>query len=69
MDNFLNNCQRQGIISFYMSSLGEESTAATAAALDNCDDIFPQYREEASLLYRGFTYQVFNFYIKNIGFL
>lgn len=59
MDDFLLNCQRQGRITFYMASLGEESLTGTAAALDNSDDIFPQYREQATLLWRGFTYQEF----------
>lgn len=31
MDDFLLKCQRQGSISFYMSSIGEESVVGTAA--------------------------------------
>lgn len=50
--------QREGKISFYMTCLGEEaSTTASAAALSDEDMIFPQYREGAALMYRGFTIQ------------
>ena len=56
MDNILYMAQRQGKISFYMPSLGEvASTVASVAALKDQDLIFPQYREQGSLLWRGFT--------------
>jgi 2-oxoisovalerate dehydrogenase E1 component alpha subunit len=45
---------RQGLISFAMSSLGEEGcVAASAAALSIEDWIYPQYRENAAIFYRG----------------
>jgi len=43
MDTFLNTAQRQGRISFYMTSFGEEAiTVGVGAALNNNDWIFPQ---------------------------
>lgn len=60
MDSFLLMAQRQGRISFYMSSLGESaSTIASAAAFSDEDLVFPQYREQGTLLWRGFTFQEF----------
>jgi len=48
--------QRQGAISFALSSLGEEACAvAAAAALDFEDWIYPQYRENGAIFWRGFT--------------
>mmetsp|Transcript_284 Transcript_284/g.548 ORF Transcript_284/g.548 Transcript_284/m.548 type:complete len:413 (-) Transcript_284:48-1286(-) len=55
MDNILYDIQRQGRISFYMTSYGEEATHLSAVALDNDDIIFLQYREVGVLLWRGFT--------------
>lgn len=56
MDNILYMAQRQGKISFYMPSLGEVAcTVASTAALKNEDLLFPQYREQGSLLWRGFS--------------
>jgi len=50
--------QRQGEISFALSSLGEECCAvATAAALDPNDWIYPQYREAGVMFWRGFSIQ------------
>ena len=50
--------QRQGRISFYMQNAGEEAAQiGSAAALDDEDMIFSQYREVGVLLYRGFTVQ------------
>ena len=47
MDLILNDAQRQGRISFYMTSYGEEATHfGPAAALKNEDLIFGQYREQ-----------------------
>lgn len=57
-DSRFNMAQREGKISFYMTCSGEEaSTVASMAALSNEDMIYPQYREAACLLYRGFTIQ------------
>lgn len=52
--------QRQGLITFAMSSLGEEACAAgSAAALELCDWMYPQYREAGILFFRGWTIQEF----------
>ncbi|XP_021718149.1 2-oxoisovalerate dehydrogenase subunit alpha 2, mitochondrial-like [Chenopodium quinoa] len=60
MDTFLYEAQRQGRISFYMTSFGEEAiNIASAAALSTEDIIFAQYREPGALLWRGFTLQDF----------
>ncbi|KAK1330166.1 hypothetical protein QTO34_010352 [Cnephaeus nilssonii] len=46
MDRILYESQRQGRISFYMTNYGEEGThVGSAAALDNTDLVFGQYRE------------------------
>lgn len=46
MDNVLYEAQRQGRLSFYMTSLGEEATHfGPAAALNDKDLVFSQYRE------------------------
>jgi len=56
MDSIMYDVQRQGRISFYMTSFGEEAThIGSAAALSPEDTIFGQYREAGVLLYRGFT--------------
>ncbi|KZW03819.1 branched-chain alpha-keto acid dehydrogenase E1-alpha subunit [Exidia glandulosa HHB12029] len=56
LDNLLYNVQRQGKISFYMTSYGEEaSIIGSAAALDNADEVLGQYREMGVLLWRGYT--------------
>ena len=45
-----------GRISFYMTSHGETATTVgAAAALDSNDLIFPQYREQGTFLWRGYT--------------
>lgn len=55
MDKILYESQRQGRISFYMTSYGEEAThIGSAAALSMEDIIFGQYRESGVLLWRGF---------------
>ncbi|XP_010546329.1 PREDICTED: 2-oxoisovalerate dehydrogenase subunit alpha 2, mitochondrial [Tarenaya hassleriana] len=60
MDNVFYEAQRQGRLSFYATSLGEEAiNIASAAALAIDDVIFPQYREPGVLLWRGFTLQEF----------
>jgi 2-oxoisovalerate dehydrogenase E1 component alpha subunit len=56
MDNILQNAQRQGRISFYMTCLGEESIhIGSAVALNLQDTILAQYREQGLLMWRGFT--------------
>ncbi|XP_076893341.1 2-oxoisovalerate dehydrogenase subunit alpha 2, mitochondrial-like [Bidens hawaiensis] len=60
MDTIFYEAQRQGRISFYMTTIGEEAiNIASAAALSNNDFVFPQYREPGVLLWRGFTLQEF----------
>ncbi|KAJ2233314.1 hypothetical protein IWW45_004282 [Coemansia sp. RSA 485] len=59
MDQVLYEAQRQGRISFYMTSFGEEALIGSAAALDNKDMVFGQYREAGVLLHRGFTIEQF----------
>ncbi|WP_417605269.1 thiamine pyrophosphate-dependent dehydrogenase E1 component subunit alpha [Oceanimonas baumannii] len=55
LDERMLAAQRQGRISFYLQSLGEEAQAvASAAALDPQDMILAQYREQGALLHRGF---------------
>lgn len=52
--------QRQGTISFAMSSLGEEACAvASAAALKLQDWMYPQYREAGILFWRGATIEYY----------
>ncbi|MED6145630.1 hypothetical protein PIB30_027067 [Stylosanthes scabra] len=58
MDTIFYEVQRQGRISFYATTIGEEAiNIASAAALTMDDVIFPQYREPGPLLWRGFTLQ------------
>lgn len=58
VDDRMITIQRQGIISFAMSSLGEEACAVgSAAALELKDWMYPQYREAGILFWRGFTIQ------------
>ncbi|XP_058781347.1 2-oxoisovalerate dehydrogenase subunit alpha 2, mitochondrial-like [Vicia villosa] len=60
MDTIFYEAQRQGRISFYLTTSGEEAiNIASAAALFMDDIIFPQYREPGVLLWRGFTLQEF----------
>lgn len=60
MDHVLYEVQRQGRISFYMTSLGEEAThVGSASALEPTDWIYAQYREAGVLMYRGFTLEQF----------
>lgn len=47
--------QRQGMVSIVLTSKGEEAIAvASAAALEDDDIIYPQYREHGTLFWRGF---------------
>jgi 2-oxoisovalerate dehydrogenase E1 component alpha subunit len=58
MDHVFYEAQRQGRISFYMTCEGEEAAVVgSAAALEEDDEIYSQYRESASLMYRGFSVQ------------
>jgi len=58
MDKILYDIQRQGLISFYMTAIGEEATHfGSAQALDPDDVIFAQYREVGVIFHRGFTVQ------------
>lgn len=58
MDKLLYEAQRQGRISFYMTSSGEEATHfGSAHALHPSDPIYAQYRETGVLLHRGFPLQ------------
>ncbi|AWL11872.1 3-methyl-2-oxobutanoate dehydrogenase (2-methylpropanoyl-transferring) [Saliniradius amylolyticus] len=60
LDERMIAAQRQGRISFYLASTGEEAASvASAAALDNKDMIFSQYREQGALAYRGYTTEAF----------
>lgn len=60
MDQFLYDIQRQGRISFYMTSFGEEATHfGSSAALDFEDIVYAQYREAGVLMWRGFSYDDF----------
>lgn len=56
VDERMITLQRQGTISFAMSSLGEEACAvASAAALELQDWMYPQYREAGIFFWRGGT--------------
>jgi pyruvate dehydrogenase E1 component alpha subunit len=58
VDERMITLQRQGTITFALSSLGEEACAvASAAALDMQDWMYPQYREAGVMFWRGFTIQ------------
>lgn len=60
LDERMLAAQRQGRISFYMQCLGEEAAVTgSAAALEDKDMIFAQYREQAALAYRGFSLENF----------
>ncbi|PWW80791.1 hypothetical protein C7212DRAFT_361303 [Tuber magnatum] len=60
MDLLMYESQRQGRISFYIVSAGEEGIAiGSAAALAPDDVIFSQYREQGVMMYRGFTLDEF----------
>src|SRR5688572_28372334 len=57
-DNIFNQSQRQSRISFYMTQLGEEAAGiGSAAAFEEHDLIYPQYREAGAFLWRGFSIQ------------
>ncbi len=54
MDDRMFNMQRQGKMSFYMKSAGEEAVSVGhAMALRNSDMVFPTYRQQGVLIQRG----------------
>lgn len=58
VDDRMVTIQRQGMITFAMSALGEEAcSVASAAALDHKDWMYPQYREAGIVFWRGLTIQ------------
>lgn len=60
MDTIFYNAQRQGRISFYMTSTGEEAThVGSSAALHPTDPVLAQYREAGVLMWRGFALDEF----------
>ncbi|PXW71735.1 2-oxoisovalerate dehydrogenase E1 component alpha subunit [Alteromonas sp. I10] len=60
LDERMVGAQRQGRISFYLASTGEEAASvASAAALSGDDMIMSQYREQGALAYRGYTTEQF----------
>jgi 2-oxoisovalerate dehydrogenase E1 component alpha subunit len=60
MDLIMFDAQRQGRISFYMVSAGEEGVAVgSASALTKKDVVFAQYRETGVFAQRGFTLKDF----------
>lgn len=57
-DQVMNEAQRQGRISFYLTSDGEEAISfGSAAALQPNDMVFAQYREGGVLNWRGYPMQ------------
>lgn len=55
-DERMHRMQRQGRISFYMQSLGEEAiSAAQGMALSDGDMLFPSYRNQALYIHRGLS--------------
>ncbi|BGP04355.1 hypothetical protein JCM10049v2_000153 [Rhodotorula toruloides] len=55
LDQILYSSQRQGRISFYMTGYGEEGTVVgSAAAWENDDEVFAQYREVGVLIWRDY---------------
>lgn len=56
MDLIMFDAQRQGRVSFYMVSAGEEAVCVgSASALSKDDVIYCQYREQGVFKHRGFT--------------
>jgi 2-oxoisovalerate dehydrogenase E1 component alpha subunit len=59
MDTILQDIQRQGRISFYISNFGEEAAQlGSVSALKFEDEIWTQYRELGCFLYRGLSTQM-----------
>jgi len=60
MDLIMFDAQRQGRLSFYMTSQGEEGTCVgSASALEKDDVVFSQYREAGVFVQRGYTFEMF----------
>jgi 2-oxoisovalerate dehydrogenase E1 component alpha subunit len=60
MDLIMFDAQRQGRLSFYMTSQGEEGTCVgSASALEKDDVVFSQYREAGVFVQRGYTFEEF----------
>lgn len=60
MDVIMFDSQRQGRLSFYMTSQGEEGTCVgSASALEKEDVVFSQYREAGVFVQRGYTFENF----------
>jgi 2-oxoisovalerate dehydrogenase E1 component alpha subunit len=60
MDVIMFDAQRQGRLSFYMTSQGEEGTCVgSASALEKDDVVFSQYREAGVFVQRGYTFTEF----------
>lgn len=60
MDIIMFDAQRQGRLSFYMVSAGEEAVSVgSSSALDKDDVMFCQYREQGVFRERGFTTKEF----------
>ncbi|WP_088328461.1 thiamine pyrophosphate-dependent dehydrogenase E1 component subunit alpha [Lacimicrobium sp. SS2-24] len=60
LDERMVAAQRQGRISFYLASTGEEAASvASAAALEPQDMIMSQYREQGALAFRGYSTEAF----------
>ncbi|CAN4095189.1 unnamed protein product [Withania somnifera] len=60
MDNIFDEAKKQGRLTFYLTTVGEEAiNIASAAALTPEDIVLPQYREPGVLLWRGFTLKEF----------
>ncbi|KAF3679262.1 2-oxoisovalerate dehydrogenase subunit alpha 2, mitochondrial [Capsicum annuum] len=58
MDTIFYEAQRQGRLSFYLTTAGEEAiNIASAAALTLDDFVLPQYREVGVILWRGYPLQ------------
>ncbi|KAM0262287.1 hypothetical protein ACHAQJ_001756 [Trichoderma viride] len=60
MDLIMFDAQRQGRLSFYMVSAGEEAVSVgSSSVLDKDDVVFSQYREQGFFKERGFTTEQF----------
>jgi 2-oxoisovalerate dehydrogenase E1 component alpha subunit len=60
LDERMVGAQRQGRLSFYMTSTGEEASVIGTVAAFNMDDmVMGQYREQVALRFRGFTTEQF----------
>ncbi|GMH43055.1 hypothetical protein BSKO_10977 [Bryopsis sp. KO-2023] len=58
VDVLFYEAQRQGRLSFYLTSFGEEATTVgSAAAFELDDSVFLQYREQGVLLWRGISFR------------